>query len=45
MAKKNSYKSLSLEDCKKEIGNNLDKLDKFDLDKRKMSIQDTQHVN
>lgn len=32
MAKKNSYKSLSLEDCKKEIGNNLDKLDKFDLD-------------
>lgn len=32
MAKKNSYKSLNLEDSKREIGNNLDATNKFDLD-------------
>jgi hypothetical protein len=32
MAKKNSYKSLNLEDSKREIGNNLDATNKFNLD-------------
>lgn len=32
MAKKNSYKSLNLEDSKREISNNLDATNKFDLD-------------
>ena len=32
MAKKNSYKSLNLEDSKREISNNLDATNKFNLD-------------